>query len=106
VAEGGAAATLRLEGVRKSYGVDTAVETEVLHGVDLVVERGEFAALIGPSGSRKTTLLNLPLRSHRRARRRPARLRRAQRGRGAPGLSGVMTQAFLAHRLHQPSGLT
>jgi len=51
--------TLRLEGVRKSYGVGTAVETEVLHGIDLTLQRGEFAALIGPSGSGKTTLLNL-----------------------------------------------
>jgi lipoprotein-releasing system ATP-binding protein len=51
--------TLRLEGVRKSYGVGTPVELEVLHGIDLVLGRGEFAALIGPSGSGKTTLLNL-----------------------------------------------
>ncbi len=51
--------TLRLEAVRKSYGVGTPVESEVLHGVDLVVERGEFAGLIGPSGSGKSTLLNV-----------------------------------------------
>jgi lipoprotein-releasing system ATP-binding protein len=51
--------TLRLEGVRKSYGIGTPVEAEVLHGIDLVLKGGEFAALIGPSGSGKTTLLNL-----------------------------------------------
>ena len=51
--------TLRLEDVRKSYGLGTPVETEVLHGIDLVLERGEFAALIGPSGSGKSTLLNV-----------------------------------------------
>jgi len=51
--------TLRLEGVHKSYAVGTPVETEVLHGVDLVLARGEFAALIGPSGSGKSTLLNV-----------------------------------------------
>ena len=51
--------TLRLTGVRKSYGTGTPVEAEVLHGIDLVLRRGEFAALIGPSGSGKTTLLNL-----------------------------------------------
>ena len=51
--------TLRLEGVRKSYGLGTPVEVEVLHGIDLVLARGEFAALIGPSGSGKSTLLNL-----------------------------------------------
>ena len=50
---------LRLEGVRKSYGVGTPVEMEVLHGIDLTLQHGEFAALIGPSGSGKTTLLNL-----------------------------------------------
>ena len=51
--------TLRLEGLRKSYGTGTAHETEVLHGIDLSLARGEFAALIGPSGSGKSTLLNL-----------------------------------------------
>ena len=51
--------TLRLDGVRKSYGLGTPVETEVLHGIDAVLERGEFAALIGPSGSGKSTLLNV-----------------------------------------------
>jgi lipoprotein-releasing system ATP-binding protein len=51
--------TLRLAGVRKSYGTGTPVEVEVLHGIDLTLQRGEFTALIGPSGSGKTTLLNL-----------------------------------------------
>ncbi len=51
--------TLRLEGLRKSYGTGTAHETEVLHGIDLTLARGEFAALVGPSGSGKSTLLNL-----------------------------------------------
>ncbi|HEX5512786.1 MAG TPA: ABC transporter ATP-binding protein [Gammaproteobacteria bacterium] len=50
---------LRLEAVRKSYGVGTPAETEVLHGIDLRLAAGEFAALIGPSGSGKSTLLNL-----------------------------------------------
>jgi len=51
--------TLRLDGVRKTYGVGTSIQTEVLHGVDLVLRRGEFSALIGPSGSGKSTLLNV-----------------------------------------------
>ena len=51
--------TLRLVGVRKSYGAGTPLEVEVLHGIDLTLQRGEFTALIGPSGSGKTTLLNL-----------------------------------------------
>jgi lipoprotein-releasing system ATP-binding protein len=50
---------LRLEGIRKSFGIGTPAETEVLHGIDLTLERGEFCALIGPSGSGKSTLLNI-----------------------------------------------
>jgi lipoprotein-releasing system ATP-binding protein len=50
---------LRLSQIRKSYGVGTPIETEVLHGIDLVMQQREFAALIGPSGSGKSTLLNI-----------------------------------------------
>ena len=50
---------LRLEGIRKAYNVGTPLETEVLHGIDLLLPRGEFCALMGPSGSGKSTLLNL-----------------------------------------------
>ncbi|MCU0987873.1 MAG: ABC transporter ATP-binding protein [Acetobacteraceae bacterium] len=50
---------LRLRDIHKSYNVGTPVATEVLHGIDLVVEEGEFSALIGPSGSGKSTLLNI-----------------------------------------------
>ena len=59
MADATAPATLRLTGVRRSYGLGTPVATEVLHGIDLVLQQGEFAALIGPSGSGKSTLLNV-----------------------------------------------
>ncbi len=54
-----AEAVLLLQEVRKSYGVGTPVETEVLHGIDLALAPGEFCALMGPSGSGKSTLLNV-----------------------------------------------
>jgi multiple sugar transport system ATP-binding protein len=48
-------ASLTLEGVRKTY----AGGVEVVRGVDLHVEDGEFLTLVGPSGCGKSTLLNL-----------------------------------------------
>lgn len=49
---------LVLEGIDKEYRTDGLV-TPVLFGIDLVIEPGEFVALVGPSGSGKSTLLNL-----------------------------------------------
>ena len=49
---------LELKGIRKSFNVGEANETEILHGIDLTLMEGEFCAVVGPSGSGKSTLLN------------------------------------------------
>jgi lactose/L-arabinose transport system ATP-binding protein len=43
-----------LRDVRKRYG-----ETEVIHGVNLDIENGEFCVFVGPSGCGKSTLLRM-----------------------------------------------
>src|SRR5260370_10655338 len=47
-------AALNVRGRHKGFGA-----TEVLKGIDLTVENGEFAVLLGPSGCGKSTLLNV-----------------------------------------------
>ncbi|MDY0977518.1 ABC transporter ATP-binding protein [Massilia sp. CFBP9012] len=47
-----------IRGVTKTY-VSGSVETPVLHGVDMTVQRGDFVSIMGASGSGKSTLMNI-----------------------------------------------
>src|SRR3954449_2217177 len=50
---------LELTGIRASYG-----RIQVLHGIDLVVPRGQVVALLGPNGAGKTTTLLVATGQH------------------------------------------
>jgi len=47
-----------LAGVTKTYGTDETV-VHAVAGVDLIVERGDYVAVMGASGSGKSTLMNI-----------------------------------------------
>ncbi|UCC25015.1 MAG: ABC-F family ATP-binding cassette domain-containing protein, partial [Gemmatimonadales bacterium] len=47
---------LRIRGIRKAFG-----DNQVLHGVDLQVERGDRMAIMGPNGIGKSTLLKIAM---------------------------------------------
>ena len=47
-------ATVELQNVRKSFGT-----TEVIHGMDMHIDDGEFIVIVGPSGCGKSTLLRM-----------------------------------------------
>ncbi|MGB0795854.1 MAG: ABC transporter ATP-binding protein, partial [Paracoccaceae bacterium] len=47
-------AEVTIRNVRKSYGA-----TEVIHGLSIDIQDGEFVVLVGPSGCGKSTLLRM-----------------------------------------------
>ena len=47
-------ATVTLQNVKKSFGA-----TDVIHGIDVDIEDGEFIVIVGPSGCGKSTLLRM-----------------------------------------------
>ncbi|MDD2496936.1 MAG: ABC transporter ATP-binding protein [Desulfitobacteriaceae bacterium] len=49
---------LKLEGIYRHY-INGNMQTQVLKGINLIVEKGEFVSIMGPSGSGKSTLLNI-----------------------------------------------
>lgn len=55
----GSEAAVEARGLSKVYEAGTVREVQVLRGVDLRVEPGEFVSVVGQSGSGKSTLLNL-----------------------------------------------
>lgn len=51
-------AALELHGVRRTFSAGTTNEVKALQGVDLILDRGEFAIVLGTNGSGKSSLLN------------------------------------------------
>ena len=49
---------LEIRGIKKSFGTGDS-RVNVLKGLDLNIEKGEFCVLLGPAGSGKSTLLNI-----------------------------------------------
>ena len=51
-------AVITLEGIAKTY-VNGKLTVPVLHGIDLSIYEGEFTSIMGPSGSVKSTFMNI-----------------------------------------------
>lgn len=47
-------ATVTLQNIKKSFGA-----TDVIHGIDVSIQDGEFIVIVGPSGCGKSTLLRM-----------------------------------------------
>ena len=50
---------IRMENIGKTYYLGKPNELEILHGINLTVNKGEFVSIVGESGSGKSTLMNI-----------------------------------------------
>ena len=50
---------IRMENIVKTYYLGKPNELEILHGINLTVNKGEFVYIVGESGSGKSTLMNI-----------------------------------------------
>lgn len=50
---------IHLEHIVKRFYENQENELEILHGIDLDIQEGEFVSIVGESGSGKTTLMNM-----------------------------------------------
>ncbi len=49
---------IKMDSIKKTYKIGE-IEVEALRGIDFEVQTGEMVAIMGPSGSRKSTLMNI-----------------------------------------------
>ena len=50
---------IRMENIVMAYYLGKPNELEILHGINLTVNKGEFVSIVGESGSGKSTLMNI-----------------------------------------------
>ncbi|MCD7921980.1 MAG: ABC transporter ATP-binding protein [Clostridiales bacterium] len=50
---------IQMKHIIKRFYIGQPNELEILHGIDLSVQRGEFISIVGESGSGKSTLMNI-----------------------------------------------
>lgn len=50
---------IRMENIVKTYYIGKPNELEILHGINLTINQGEFVSIVGESGSGKSTLMNI-----------------------------------------------
>ena len=50
---------IEMRDIVKTYYIGTPNELEVLHGISLDIQEGEFVSIVGASGSGKSTLMNI-----------------------------------------------
>ena len=95
---------VELRDVYKIYGEGLESEVRALDGVSLTIDRGEFVAVVGQSGSGKSTMMNVLgcLDIPTRGTYHPGRQRDVQRADG----QGAVPHPQQADRLHLPAATT